>query len=224
MSHNPLKHLSILFVEDEDRIRKHITNSLQYIVGEVREASHGREALEILKHFSPDIIITDLEMPIMNGVDLIKALRNNGLDTCVVVLTAHTSNEYLLPLINAHIEHYIVKPIRFEKMLHVLQQCNTKLIKLKDSQGLPQGYRYDWNQKILSFEEQHIVLTRKEIAFVELLFQNTHRIVTYDEFQHHVWANSVMTDDAIRSLVRNLRLKLPKDIITNLSGIGYKIE
>ncbi|WNY98430.1 MULTISPECIES: response regulator transcription factor [unclassified Sulfurospirillum] len=224
MSHNPLKHLSILFVEDEDRIRKHITNSLRYIVQDVQEASNGKEALEILKHFSPDIIITDLEMPVMNGVDFIKTIRNNGLDTCVVVLTAHTNNEYLLPLINAHIEHYIVKPIRFEKMLHILQLCNAKLTKLKDSQDLPKGYSYDWNQKMLSYENQQIVLTRKEIAFLELLFQNMHRIVTYDEFQQHVWVNAVMTDDAIRSLVRNLRAKLPIDIISNLSGIGYKIE
>lgn len=224
MSHNPLKHLSILFIEDEDRIRKHLTNSLRYIVQEVKEASNGKEALEVLKHFSPDIIITDLEMPVMSGVDFIKTIRNNGLDTCVVVLTAHTNNEYLLPLINAHIEHYIVKPIRFEKMLHILQLCNAKLTKLKDNQELPKGYNYDWNQKVLSYEEQQIVLTKKEIAFLELLFQNMHRIVTYDEFQQHVWINVVMTDDAIRSLVRNLRSKLPKDIISNLSGIGYKIE
>ena len=93
MSHNPLKHLSILFIEDEDRIRKHLTNSLRYIVQEVKEASNGKEALEVLKHFSPDIIITDLEMPVMSGVDFIKTIRNNGLDTCVVVLTSHTNNE-----------------------------------------------------------------------------------------------------------------------------------
>ncbi len=224
MFHNSLKHLNILFVEDEDSIRNYIANSLRYIVQEVREASNGKEALEILKHFSPEIIITDLEMPIMDGIELIKTIRNHDVNTCIIVLTAYTNNEYLFPLINAHIEHYIVKPMRFEKMIQVLQECNTKLIKAKDNQCLPKGYSYDWNQKILQYENNDIILTKKEMAFLELLLQNVHRIVAYEEFQQYVWGHTIMTDDAIRSLVRNLRSKLPKDIITNISGVGYKLE
>ncbi|DAB36081.1 MAG TPA: DNA-binding response regulator [Sulfurospirillum cavolei] len=224
MTQNPLKHLNILFVEDEENIRKHIANALGYIVHEIKEASNGLEALEILKTFSPDIIMTDLEMPIMNGVELITTIRKKEINTCIVVLTAYTSQEYLLPLINMHIEHYVVKPIRFEKMLSILQQCCAKLGKSNDRHDLPQGYGYDWNQKILTYENRSITLTKKEISFLELLFHNQHRIVTYEEFQTYVWGDAVMTDDAIRSLVRNLRNKLPKDIIVNLSGIGYKLE
>lgn len=224
MTQNPLRHLNILFVEDEENIRRHIANALGYIVHEIKEASNGQEALEILKTFSPDIIMTDLEMPIMNGVELITTIRKKEIDSCIVVLTAYTSQEYLLPLINMHIEHYVIKPIRFEKMLAILQECCAKLEKCNECHDLPQGYYYDWNQKILTYQSKSITLTKKEISFLELLFRNKHRIVTYEEFQSNVWGNAVMTDDAIRSIVRNLRNKLPKDIIANLSGIGYKLE
>ena len=75
MSNQILKNLKILFVEDEDIIRKRKVSSLEYLAEQVVEASNGLEAIQILKSFSPDLIITDLEMPFMNGVELIKEIR-----------------------------------------------------------------------------------------------------------------------------------------------------
>ncbi|MCK9257289.1 MAG: response regulator transcription factor [Sulfurospirillaceae bacterium] len=223
MNTNLLKNLKVLLVEDENTIRGHIASSMRYIVKEVVEAANGDEALNILKNFSPDIIITDLEMPVLNGVDFIKQVRESGSKVLIVVLTAHTNSEYLLPLIDAHIEKYIVKPINFEKMIDVLNQCSKKLqIRLKEFE-ISKGYSYDWNNKELKFKDKCIPLTKKEMAFVELLFKNSHRVVTYEELQNYIWEDSVMTDNAIRSLVKNLRGKLPEDIIFNLSGVGYKL-
>ena len=80
------------------------------------------------------------------------------------------------------------------------------------------------DHKQLSFHGELIHLNKKESLFLELLLHNKQRIVTYDELQTHVWQDDVMTDSALRSLVRNLRKKLPKDFITNLSGVGYRFE
>ena len=74
------------------------------------------------------------------------------------------------------------------------------------------------------FEEEQIHLNKKEIVFFELLLHNKHRVVTYEELQEYVWQDNVMTDSALRSLVRNLRKKLPRDFIINLSGVGYRFE
>lgn len=68
-----------------------------------------------------------------------------------------------------------------------------------------------------------IKLTKKEILFLELLFRNSFRIVSYDELENYVWKDSVMTESSVRSLVKNLRRKLPIELIENLSGIGYKL-
>ncbi len=75
MSDNILKNLKVLFVEDEDLIREKTISSLKYIVNEVVEASNGEEALKKLESFTPDLIITDLEMPYMNGIEFIKNIR-----------------------------------------------------------------------------------------------------------------------------------------------------
>ena len=219
-----LGNLKVLLVEDEEKVREYIAKSLRYIVSEVQEASNGKEALKILDTFSPDIIITDLEMPVMNGVEFIKTLRKRDKNVCIAVLTAHSTNEYLINLVDMHIEQFIIKPINFDKMLVVLEKCQ-KVIINKVEQNLYSflDYTYDFNQKILKYKDTIITLTKKEILFLELLFVHSNRIIIYEELQESIWTNTIMTDNAIRSLVRNLRSKLPEDFIVNLSGIGYKL-
>ena len=219
-----LGNLKVLLVEDEEKVREYIAKSLRYIVSEVQEASNGKEALKILDTFSPDIIITDLEMPVMNGVEFIKTLRKRDKNVCIAVLTAHSTNEYLINLVDMHIEQFIIKPINFDKMLVVLEKCQ-KVIINKVEQNLYSflDYTYDFNQKILKYKDTIITLTKKEILLLELLFVHSNRIIIYEELQESIWSNTIMTDNAIRSLVRNLRSKLPEDFIVNLSGIGYKL-
>jgi len=224
MSNKMLKKLKILFVEDEEIIRKKTVSSLTYIVEEVKEASNGIEALYQLGTFTPDLIITDLEMPDMNGIEFIREIRKKDKDICIIVLTAHTNEKYLIELIDMHIEKYIIKPINLEKLISALEHCQSIITKSKSfTKQLSNGYKYDWNQKILLHNETLISLTKKEILFLELLFKNINTITSYEELQNIVWQDNVMTDNALRSLVRNLRKKLPKDFIVNLSGIGYKV-
>lgn len=224
MTKGKLRDFKVLFVEDEVKIREHIANSLSYMVKQVEQASNGLEALEVMQDFTPDIIITDLEMPLMNGMEFVKTVRQTNKDVLIVVITAHTNSEYLLELIDMHIEHFIVKPINFEKLFEVLQKCEETVLEHKTVVlELPKGYSYDWEQKVLTYEENRIKLTKKEIAFLELLFKNSKRVVSYEEIETHVWDGEYMSDSALRSLLRNIRKKFPKELIENLSGIGYKL-
>lgn len=226
MKNMQLNHLKVLFVEDEEIIREHTATSLSYLVEELQTASNGKEALEILETFSPNIIITDLKMPVMDGIEFLKAIRFLNKNVIIIVLTAHANQEYLLELVAMHIEHFIIKPINFEKLITVLQSCS-KLIKEQNPNQtypkLPLEYNYDWKQKILFYNQQEILLSRKEILFLELLIKNSHRIITYQEIEQIVWSDNMMTTGALRSLVRNLRKKLPHNLIDNLSGVGYRL-
>lgn len=226
MKNMQLNHLKVLFVEDEEIIREHTAISLSYLVEELQTASNGQEALEILTVFSPNIIITDLKMPVMDGVEFLKAIRLLDKDVIIIVLTAHANQEYLLELVSMHIEHFIIKPINFEKLINVLQRCSKLIKKQSHTQILPKlplEYNYDWEQKVLFYNQQEILLSRKEILFLEMLIKNSHRIITYQEIEQIVWGDNMMTTGALRSLVRNLRKKLPCNLIDNLSGIGYRL-
>ena len=81
---------------------------------------------------------------------------------------------------------------------------------------------YDFDNKELKYKDTSVTLNKKEMLFFETLISNQNRITYYEELQDNVWIDDVMTDSALRSLVRNLRKKLPTDIIYNLSGVGYK--
>jgi len=220
-----LKTLTILYAEDEEGIRRKITDSLKYYVKDVIEAKDGEEALKLYSEKKPDIIFTDIMMPHKNGVEFVKAVREKDKLTPIVIITAHTEKEYLLSVVDMHLEHYLVKPINLKNLKETLKKCLDVISKNRSiASELFDGYSYDFDNKILSYQGKEIKLSKKEIDFFELLFLNRHRVVTYSEIENYVWKDEVMSEDALKSLVRNLRHKLPKEHIVNLSGVGYRLK
>ncbi len=219
-----LKSLRILYVEDENEIRQNTVKSLRFFVQEVYEAENGLVGWDMYLKHKPDIVMTDILMPKLNGIELVRRIRQNDPHVCIVIITAHTDTEHLLGAIDLHLEQYIVKPITLDLLNTALSRCLTRIEEKKTFLlNLPSGYLYDIDHKILKYESKIIKLNKKEILFFEILLLNSHRIVTYAELQEHVWMDDIMTDSALRTLVRSVRKKLPHDLIINLSGIGYRL-
>lgn len=113
-----LKHLKVLYVEDEEDILKFASMVLEDYVDRLFIARNGKEALEILKQENIDLVITDILMPKLNGIDLIKEIRKNPLlEVAIIVVTAHTETRYLLDCIALRVDGYILKPIDVEELL-----------------------------------------------------------------------------------------------------------
>jgi DNA-binding response OmpR family regulator len=219
-----LKGMTILYAEDEEGIRKNISDSLSYYVKDIYEACNGEEAYEIFEDKNPDIILSDIHMPKVDGIEFIKKVRKTNREIPIIMITAHTDKKYLLEAVELHMEKYIVKPIELDELLEALEKCiNILDSNKKTSLHVDKNYIYDYDKKELVYKDETIILNRKEMIFLELLILNQNRIVSYEELQEYVWGDDIMTDSALRSLVRNLRKKLPTDIIFNLSGIGYRI-
>jgi DNA-binding response OmpR family regulator len=163
-------------------------------------------------------------MPLLDGIGFVRKVRTENRDIPVVMITAHTDKQYLFDAIDLHTEKYIVKPIELELLLETLVHC-TDMIKACRVKTLEVNtkYSYNYDRKELTYEDESIVLNKKEIQFLEVLISHQERVVTYEELQDTVWMDDVMTDSALRSLVRNLRKKLPTDIVSNLSGVGYRL-
>lgn len=218
-----LKTLTILYAEDEEGIRKNIADSLRYYVKNVIEAENGQVAFEEYTNQKPDIILSDIHMPILNGIDFIKQVRETDKNTPVVMITAHTDKKYLLDAVELHMEKYIIKPIDLDELFNTLEKCTNLIdINKKEILKIDKDYIYDYDKKELTYKNEIVILNKKEIDFLEVLISHQDRIVTYAELQEYVWGDAVMTDSALRSLVRNLRKKLPTNIVTNLSGVGYR--
>jgi len=220
-----LKTLRILYAEDEPNIRKPISDTLRFYVHSVFEAKDGEEAYALYETHKPDVILSDILMPKLSGIEFVQKVRAKDRTTPIVLITAHTEKEYLLSAVKLHLEQYLIKPVTLPDLLGALETCLAQIAHVHPlTHGLPNDYHYDIDHKLLTHKGKEIRLSKKQIDFLEVLIQNRHRVVTYDELQYEVWKDDVMTDNAIRSLVLSLRKKLPKDLIINLSGIGYKLE
>ncbi|CUU70519.1 winged helix-turn-helix domain-containing protein [Campylobacter hyointestinalis] len=139
------------------------------------------------------------------------------------MITAHIDKKYLMDAVELHMEKYLVKPIDLDILLQTLEKCVSildinNIVKLE----VDKDYSYDFDKKELYYKNKSINLNKKEMLFFEVLIKNQRKITTYEELQSRVWDADIMTDSALRSLVRNLRKKLPTDIIINISGLGYR--
>ena len=125
--------LSILYVEDDVHIREEMLEILNDFFHVVILAENGEDGLDKFEHYKketgtyPDILITDINMPKCNGIDMSKKVLERNSEQLIVVLSADDKSHYLLELINIGIDHYLVKPIRAEQLLQVLQRASKKI-------------------------------------------------------------------------------------------------
>jgi len=224
MNKDILKNLTILYVEDETAIRKNAVEYLSRITKRVFEAADGKEALQVWKTHKPDLIITDINMPRLNGLDMARYIRTHDTQVQIIIATAHADTEYLMQAVELQLVKYLIKPITKEKLISALNQ-SIKQIKDKSKFTLPLSADCNYNAytQTVSCEEKEIKLTKNEQLFLELLAQHHTRVVNYEEIENAVWPYEGMSQDAIRSLVRGLRKKLPDDTLKNISGSGYRL-
>jgi DNA-binding response OmpR family regulator len=219
-----LKNFTILYVEDEEDVRRNAVEYLNRISKEVLEAKDGKEAINIWKEHKPDIIITDINMPRLNGIDMARYIRSEDTSVQIIIATAHTDTEYLMEAVELQLVKYLVKPITKEKLQAALEQ-SIKLIedKSKFSISLSQDCQYNAYTQVVTCNDTDIKLTKNERLFLDLLAHHHTRVVRYEEIENAIWPYEGMSQDAIRSLVRGLRKKVPEGCIENISGIGYRI-
>ncbi len=218
-----LKNLKLLYIDDEDFIRENAVEYLNFYCDNVYEACDGEEGFSVYEQYKPDIIITDIKMPKLNGLELVKKIRQKDKETRIIIATAFLETSYLLQAVELGLVKYLIKPITEDKLLPILKSCCTDLICENSIFELGNKFRFDTLNQTLFLDSKQIELTRKELLFLEILIKNYQRAVKYDELNNHIWGGE-MSDDALRSIVKEVRKKISKDVIKNISGIGYKIN
>ena len=218
------KNIKILYVEDDEIARENGIEYLENYFELIYDASDAIKALQLYEKYKPDIIITDIQMPKLNGLEFVKRIRQKDKKTQVIIITAFSDKDYLLKAIELGLVKYLVKPVRekeFEEALflciNALEKDETNIIQLDEITF------FDTFNKNLISNNEIVKLRAKELDFLELLIKNKNRYVSYEEIENYVWNDSVMTKDALKTLVKNIKTKIPKDLILNLTNSGYKI-
>jgi len=220
-----LSNFTILYVEDDDAVRANAVEYLRRICKKVLESPNGKDAIRVWKEHKPDIIITDISMPKLNGLDMASYIRTQDKDVQIIVATAYSDTEYLMQAVELQLVKYIIKPITKDKLLTALEK-SIELIedKSKFNLALSKNCQYNAFEKIIIDNDKEIKLTKNETLFLDLLAHHHTRVVKYEEIEDAIWAYEGMSQDAIRSLVRGLRKKVPQGAIDNISGSGYKLH
>ncbi len=216
---------SILLVEDEEQLRESFKKVLLLYVDEVFTASNGEEALELYKKHNPDILITDLKMPKLNGLELVKIIRKENQEIPIIVTSAFTDQNFLLESIKLSLVEYVVKPIREANLSELLEECAHRL--LKNSKTIielaPEAF-YDYDNKTFLYKNKTILLTNKEVEFIEILLAHKGTLVTKHEIEDKLYIYEEAPPSALKNLVFKLRKKLEVDVIKSVSRLGYMVN
>ena len=216
--------LSLLYVEDEKFIRENAVLFLEDIFSTIYEADNAFSALELYHDKKPDIIITDISMPKMGGLEFCERVRKSDSKTPIIITTAHTKTEYLLKAVELQLVKYLLKPIDEDALMEALELCFEKL--QKDETNIIQltpNHTFDTFNQILFHDDEVVKLTLQETLFLKLLLKNPKHICSYQEIENYIFWEQGMSEDALKTLVKNVRKKTEKSLIENHAKLGYKI-
>jgi len=233
------KDISILFVEDDREISKEMDLLLNEVFSNVKVAFDGIDALEQYNNYFeqnnnyPDLIITDIQMPNMNGIELIKKIYIKNPNQRIIVLSAHNESEYLMELVNLGIYRFILKPMDYDNFFEVIFKISKDIFIEKNSivnekeVFIKLNENLFWNKdlKQLTFNDELIKLTKKEFLLIDLLTKIPEKICINEEIITCVWEDEFDNPDIsnLKNLISRLRNKVPLLRIENIYGFGYKI-
>jgi len=229
------KDLNILLVEDHKDLRVNTAYILEKFFKTVDVAENGEIAFKKFKNNTNyyDIIISDIQMPKMNGIELTRNIYSIRPDQIIIILSAHDDSKYLHELLNLKIEHFLKKPIDFQDLLKALlnaakhfNNINTSINKKINSTSIRLSDAFNFNREnnLLYDNSTIISLTKYEMIFMQILTSEIGKIYSNDDISNYYLKNNENLDAInIRKLVSKLRKKLPENIIESLYGVGYRL-
>jgi DNA-binding response OmpR family regulator len=233
------KRLSVLFVEDEEAIRQRTAEILEDYFYRVDTGIDGIDALEKFNHFHLskqkyyDLVISDIQMPRMNGVELTAELYSIRPDQPIIILSAHTEAEYLITLLNYGVAQFITKPIQYQEMLDTLhkvcRKINTTATTILPENthiiALNENTQWDEEKKMLTCDGNDISLTKYEIHLMTLMTSKFEQVCSSDDILHHFYLNNIdVSPENLRGMMMRLRKKLPDNTLSSIYGLGYRLS
>lgn len=215
--------MKILLLEDDTLLNEIIEEfliSLEYSVVCVYD---GQEALEYIYEESFDLLILDVNVPSLNGFDLLTGLKKSSIDIPSIFITSlHTSSD-MENGFKAGADDYIKKPFHLSELK--LRINNIKRLRQIDKSGIVkinETMSYIYDKKLIKIDEEEFSLSKVESKVFEYFLKNKNRTISIDEICLNNWVyDEIPTATTIRTYIKNLRKIIGKDMISTIKGIGY---
>lgn len=221
----------ILIVDDEDDIREFLSYNLEKEGYRVRTASNGQKGLEVAREFDPHLIVLDIMMPELDGIEVCDLLRaeEQFADTIIAFLTARNESFTQVTALETGGDDFINKPIKpnvFKSRIKALLRRHPDLAQKKEAINREFGdLVINFEHYNLSIDGESINLAKKEFDLLALLASKPGKVFKRSEIMSKVWGSEVIVGDrTIDVHVRKLREKIGSQYIQTFKGVGYKFE
>lgn len=227
------KDLNVLYIEDNKDVREQTLKMLQIFFNTITLAKNGQEGIEIFKknitakNSSFDLIITDIEMPVLDGISMIDEIREIDKDIPILIFSAHSNTEYFLRTINAGIDGYILKPYNIEQISNSLMSIiekNRLVNKNNEIVHLDEDFLWNIKDSLLYKDDQVVKLTKNEIKLFSFFINSKGALKTYEEIESFIFEDVSTNSKRVRNLVSRLKIKLETEIFESIYSHGYKLK
>jgi two-component system alkaline phosphatase synthesis response regulator PhoP len=219
----------ILLVDDDHDILEFIGYNIKKEGFEVETASNGKDAIEVAKKFKPDLIILDVMMPEMDGMETCYQMRSMPAlkDTLIIFLTARGEDYSQIAGFDAGADDYITKPVKPRVLISKVRAILRRKGGTQDDQSEIEanGVSIDRERYLMKKDGEEFNLPKKEFELLALLMSKPGKVFTREVILDSVWGGEVVVGDrTIDVHIRKLREKLGDQYIKTVKGVGYKFE
>jgi two-component system alkaline phosphatase synthesis response regulator PhoP len=225
MKNLPMK---ILIVDDEPDIIEILKYNLNNEGYDVKSANDGKKAVEKAKKFIPDIILLDVMMPGMDGIEACTEIKkiSSLSNTRIIFLSARSEDFTQIAAFDAGADDYVTKPVKPKILIKKISSISKRINNNTLSDILDLGeIKINKESYLISLNKEDISLPRKEFELLYLLASKPGKVFSRDEIMHKVWGSQVIVGDrTIDVHIRKLREKIGDKLIKTIKGVGYKFK
>ncbi|WP_024953632.1 response regulator transcription factor [Sulfurospirillum arcachonense] len=217
--------MKILLLEDEHMLRTSIEEYLIAFNHKIVGFTNGEDALKNLENNIYDLLVLDINVPKLNGLELLKELKEQDIVTPTIFISANLDIEDISEAFDLGACDYLKKPFHLKELGIRIERIK-KEQKIKSSQHmvLSSKYYFSKEEKILFYNNVSQVLTKKQLQILTLLCENIGVIVDFEKFRSFVWNDEPVDNATIRAEISRFRKSLKEDFISNIKGVGYRID
>ncbi|HEV8573998.1 MAG TPA: response regulator transcription factor [Dehalococcoidia bacterium] len=219
--------MKILLVEDDRKLARALTNLLEEDGHAVEVAHDGERGLELGRENKYDIVVLDVMLPLLDGVEVCRTLRANEIDTPILMLTARTAVPDRVQGLDAGADDYLAKPFAFRELMARLRALTRRQVEAREGYRLEKhGIELDLLRRRAQYGGQTVELSPTEFALLEVLMRNEGRVLTQTQILDHVWGyESWPESNLVPVYVTYLRRKFKRFAIPieirSVRGVGY---